>query len=105
MEVLADADSRFATQFEQDPILQAVLFKLGQGTTVGNDTGGIDVFDSAKYSLRQALVTRARYAMALYMAFLLNLKNAQTNGEEGTFVIKCIHTHARAHAHCYFSFI
>jgi len=80
VEVLADVDRRFTLQFNEDPILQAVLFELGQGITVGND-----VFDSAKYTLRRALVTRARFTMALYMAFYSNLKNAHTNGEEGTF--------------------
>mmetsp|Transcript_49655 Transcript_49655/g.56233 ORF Transcript_49655/g.56233 Transcript_49655/m.56233 type:complete len:246 (+) Transcript_49655:109-846(+) len=80
VEVLADVDRRFTIQFNEDPILQAVLFELGQGITVGND-----VFDSAKNTLRRALVTRARFTMALYMAFYSNLKNAHTNGEEGKF--------------------
>jgi len=80
VEELAEVDTRFAIQFNQDPILQAVLFELGQGTTMGNV-----MFDSAKYSLRRALVTRAGYTMSLYMTFYSNLKNAHTSGDEGTF--------------------
>ena len=81
LEVLADADLMFSSQFDDDPILQAVLFKIGEGVeNVGND-----VFRSAKSTLNRALITRARYAMALYMAFLLKLRKAQKNDEEGTF--------------------
>ncbi|OEU07023.1 hypothetical protein FRACYDRAFT_278016 [Fragilariopsis cylindrus CCMP1102] len=84
IEVLAAYDNTFASRFDEDPILQTVLFHLGRKTAEQYD--GNDMFDSFKFTLKQALVTRAKYAVALYMAFVYKLKQAQINGEKETFV-------------------
>ena len=83
IEVLAAYDNTFASRFDEDPILQTVLFHLGRKTAVEYD--GNDMFNSFKFTLKQALVTRAKYAIALYMAFVYKLKQAQINGEKETF--------------------